>query len=76
MPDRVRQWDRAVHSPGMYDLEVETSILSPDECFQAIEARLAVGPGTAFAQAAAALGRNLTPTEATLEDGDRGRRNN
>jgi chloramphenicol 3-O phosphotransferase len=42
------RWQREVHDPGIYDLEVDTSVLSPDECATAIARRLAQGPGTAF----------------------------
>ena len=36
IPDVVLRWERAVHDPGMYDLEVDTSTSSPDECAAAI----------------------------------------
>jgi chloramphenicol 3-O phosphotransferase len=46
----VRLWQREVHVPGIYDLEVDTSILSSEECAEAIRRRLADGPiPTAFA---------------------------
>jgi len=28
----VRAWDREVHRPGIYDLEVDTSVLDPQAC--------------------------------------------
>ena len=50
VPDVVRRWEAAVHSPGVYDLEVDTSVLSPAACADAIRRRLADGPhGTALA---------------------------
>ncbi len=49
VPDIVVRWERAVHDPGIYDLEVDTSILSPDGCVEAIRARIARGSPTAFA---------------------------
>jgi chloramphenicol 3-O phosphotransferase len=50
----VLRWQNAVHLPGIYDLEVDTSRLSPDECAAAIRRRLEAGPaGSAFAQLAA-----------------------
>lgn len=55
--EQARRWDQAVHRPGMYDLEVDTSTLSPDDCAARIEARLAAGPGQMFAQAANWMGR-------------------
>jgi chloramphenicol 3-O phosphotransferase len=40
---------QAVHAHGGYDLEVDTSISSPDECAELIRRRLAEGPpGTRF----------------------------
>lgn len=41
---RAEEWDRAVHDPGNYDLELDSSILSPEECAAAIRTRLRVGP--------------------------------
>ncbi len=31
-PDPVRRWQHAVHAPGVYDLEVDTSMRTPEEC--------------------------------------------
>lgn len=36
-------WERAVHDPGIYDLEVDTSQLSPEACAQRIQDRLLSG---------------------------------
>jgi chloramphenicol 3-O phosphotransferase len=57
-PDRpdapVRLWQEAVHDPGVYDLELDTSQLTPDACAAAIRRRLDEGPpGTAFRHLAA-----------------------
>lgn len=53
VPAPVLLWQEEVHKPGIYDLEVDTSVLSPQECAQAIRQRLAEGPpGTAFRQLA------------------------
>jgi chloramphenicol 3-O phosphotransferase len=50
----VLLWQEEVHKPGIYDLEVDTSLLSPDECAEVIRTRLAEGPaGDAFRQLAA-----------------------
>lgn len=47
--DPVRAWDEAVHKPGVYDLEVDTSVLSPVDCADTIARRLDGGPPpTAF----------------------------
>jgi chloramphenicol 3-O phosphotransferase len=54
-PAPVRLWQRAVHEPGIYDLEVDTSLLTPEECAAAIRQRLEVGPApSAFECLAAA----------------------
>jgi chloramphenicol 3-O phosphotransferase len=37
---RVRRWQEEVHVPGIYDLEVDTSVLSAEQCAEAIRARL------------------------------------
>ena len=42
--DPVRLWHEAVHPPGGYDLEVDTSVLRPEECADLIAGRLADGP--------------------------------
>ncbi|BAV45500.1 Chloramphenicol phosphotransferase family protein [Mesorhizobium loti] len=43
VPLPVRLWQDAVHRPGLYDLEVDTSVLSPEQCAQAIRQRLRDG---------------------------------
>jgi chloramphenicol 3-O phosphotransferase len=46
-------WQEEVHKPGIYDLEVDTSLLSPQDCAEVIRRRLAEGPqGTALQQLA------------------------
>ena len=40
VPLPVRRWQLAVHEPGIYDLEVDTSMLTSWECAQAILERL------------------------------------
>jgi len=42
-PKAARLWEQAVHTPGIYDLEVDTSKLSPTECADAIRQRLEGG---------------------------------
>jgi len=42
--DPVRLWHEAVHQPGIYDLEVDTSVLRPEECADLIAGRLRGGP--------------------------------
>ena len=53
VPAPVLLWQEMVHKPGIYDLEVDTSRLSAEECAERIKQRLAEGPpGTAFGQLA------------------------
>jgi len=42
--DPVGLWHEAVHTPGIYDLEIDTSVLRPEECADLISTRLAGGP--------------------------------
>ena len=43
-PCIVDRWERAVHGPIGYDLELDTSASTPEECAAAIAARLAERP--------------------------------
>ena len=48
-PQPVRLWQEEVHKPGIYDMEVDTSLLSPQACAAAIRQRIVAGPEpTAF----------------------------
>ena len=54
VPQAVRLWQQAVHVPGTYDLEVDTSVLSPDGCAEVIHRYLNDGSrALAFQQLAA-----------------------
>jgi chloramphenicol 3-O phosphotransferase len=56
-PAPIRLWQREVHLPGIYDLEVDTSLLSPSACAEAIRHHLEHGPApTAFQRLAAMSG--------------------
>lgn len=44
VPAPVRAWQRRAHIPGIYDLELDTSALSPEDCADAIRRRLVDGP--------------------------------
>jgi chloramphenicol 3-O phosphotransferase len=44
----VQRWQDQVHTHGAYDLDVDTSTLSPRQCAQLVTTRLAEGPGSAF----------------------------
>lgn len=53
VPPPVVLWQEEVHKPGIYDLEVDTSVLSPEQCAQQIRQRLDDGRApTAFAELA------------------------
>lgn len=53
VPLPVRRWQEAVHQPGIYDLEVDTALLRPEECAACIRQRLYDGrPLTAFGRLA------------------------
>jgi len=41
VPAPVQRWQAAVHHPGIYDLEVDSSELTPEQCAAAIAAALA-----------------------------------
>ncbi len=53
VPAPVQRWQDAVHVPGIYDLEVDTSVMTPEACVEAIEQALAAGQRHAFATLAA-----------------------
>jgi chloramphenicol 3-O phosphotransferase len=53
--DPVRLWHEAVHQPGIYDVEVDTAVLAPEECADVIAARLMDGPRPLAFQRIAAL---------------------
>ncbi|MEZ4663518.1 MAG: hypothetical protein R2911_38740 [Caldilineaceae bacterium] len=49
VPQSLLRWQEAVHQPGIYDLEVDTSKLHPEECAKVILKHLRNGPDpTAF----------------------------
>jgi chloramphenicol 3-O phosphotransferase len=54
VPPPVRLWQQEVHIPGIYDLEVDTSTLSPSACAGVIRQHLEQGPSpSAFERLAA-----------------------
>jgi chloramphenicol 3-O phosphotransferase len=53
-PEPVRLWQQAVHVPGIYDLEVDTSLLSAEACADLIRHRLEKGPPPSACQRLAA----------------------
>ena len=51
VPEPVRRWQNEVHRPGIYDLEIESSELSPEQAADLIGKRLGEGnAGSAFAR--------------------------
>ena len=52
---RVSLWQQAVHVPGIYDLEVDTSVLSSEQCADLIRRRLESGPPPSAFQRLAAM---------------------
>ena len=55
VPPPVHRWQEAVHTPGIYDLEVDTSILSPEQSAELIRQRLKDGPPAAALQRLATM---------------------
>jgi chloramphenicol 3-O phosphotransferase len=48
VPEPVLDWQREVHKPGIYDLEIDTSAVTPAAAAAMIRDRLAGPPPTAF----------------------------
>lgn len=55
VPHPIVRWQQAVHSPGLYDLNIDTSLQSPEACADAIRKQLEQGVAcpTAFQKLAA-----------------------
>lgn len=43
LPEPVLRWQEEVHKPGIYDMEIDTSVLTPLECVEVIHDRLERG---------------------------------
>jgi chloramphenicol 3-O phosphotransferase len=43
IPPAVVRWQEDVHNPGVYDMELDTSVLTPTECAEAIRHQLDIG---------------------------------
>jgi len=63
VPQAVSLWQQAVHVPEIYDLEVDTSVLSAEECANVIRQRLEEDPppSAIFRLAAMATGEEYAP---------------
>lgn len=55
VPRPVQLWQREVHIPGIYDLEVDTSLLSPAACAEVIRQHLENTPAPSAFQRLATL---------------------
>jgi chloramphenicol 3-O phosphotransferase len=55
VPKAVSLWQQAVHVPGIYDLEVDTSVLSPEACADVVRQRIEDGPPPSAFQRVAAM---------------------
>jgi chloramphenicol 3-O phosphotransferase len=60
VPRPVLPWQREVHIPGIYDLELDTSQLNPAECAEMIRQRLDRGPAPTAFQRLAAMNRQIS----------------
>lgn len=52
IPGPVLRWQEQVHRPGIYDLEIDTSVLTPDAAAAMIRERLRASPPSAFSRLA------------------------
>ncbi len=55
VPTPVSLWQQAVHAPGIYDLELDTSVLSPEQCTDVIRQHFVHGPPPSALQRLAAI---------------------
>jgi chloramphenicol 3-O phosphotransferase len=55
VPTPVSLWQHAVHVPGIYDLEVDTSVMNPEACADLIRQRLGNGPPPSACQRLATI---------------------
>jgi chloramphenicol 3-O phosphotransferase len=53
VPEPVRRWEEEVHRPGIYDLEIDTSAVTPEQAAAMIRERLDGPAPGAFARLAA-----------------------
>jgi chloramphenicol 3-O phosphotransferase len=62
IPEPVLRWQRHVHQPGVYDLEIDTSAMTPEAAAVIIRERLNGSSPTAFRQLAgdSSTGRSCT----------------
>ena len=57
VPPPILLWQEQVHIPGIYDLEVDTSVQNPEACAAAIRERLDHGPAPSAIERLASLAR-------------------
>ena len=58
IPLPIQLWQREVHIPGIYDVEVDTSLLSPEECARRISENMSEGPEPSAISKLAAMNQN------------------
>jgi chloramphenicol 3-O phosphotransferase len=58
IPEPILRWQRSVHRPGIYDLELDTSVLDPGECAAAVHDLVARGTPRAFRELARGVTRH------------------
>ena len=58
IPLPIQLWQREVHIPGIYDVEVDTSLLSPEECARRISENMDEGPKPSAIRRLAAMDQN------------------
>lgn len=68
VPPPVRLWQQEVHIPGIYDLEVNTSVLSPGECAEVIRQCLETGPAASAFKRIAAMSPEQNGTKQVATD--------
>jgi chloramphenicol 3-O phosphotransferase len=57
VPLPIRRWQEAAHAPGIYDLEIDTSLLTPAACARRIAAYLGSGQPPSALRRLAAMAR-------------------
>ena len=65
VPDPVMRWQAAVHDPGLYDLDVDSSMMTPDGCAAVIRDRLKTGESCDALSQAARLSLEASERERT-----------
>lgn len=59
VPLPVQLWQSEAHKPGIYDLEIDTSLLNPEACAATIQRRLQDGPPATALQQLAKMPKHI-----------------